>query len=54
MVDGRRERGARMELTLRMGLIEFVGDEDGRGRGDVVVAVAVLTAVSILSALRTR
>jgi hypothetical protein len=60
MVDGRRERGARMELTLRIGADdrEFdVGDEereDGRERGEVALAGAVSAAVLTLSALATR
>ena len=59
MVDGRRERGARMELTLRIGVDrEFdVGDEereDGREREEVAVAGAVLAMVLTLSALVAR
>ena len=49
-VDGRRERGAKMALTLRIGDREFdVGDDerdDGRDRWEVAVSRAV-AAVSI-------
>ncbi len=54
--DGKRERGARMELTLRIG-VDREGDEereDGRERGDVAVAGAVPAVVLILSALTAR
>lgn len=58
-VDGKRERGAKMELTLRIGADrEFdVGDderEDGRERGEVAVAGAVLAVVLTSSALVAR
>jgi hypothetical protein len=55
MVDGSRERGARMELTLRIGVNrEFtVGDEerdDGRERGEVALAGTIPLTLSALAA----
>lgn len=52
MVDGRRDRGARIELTLRIGA-ERVGDEereDGREREDVALVGAVLLTLPSLAA----
>jgi hypothetical protein len=59
-VDGRRERGAKMALTLRIGKEdrEFdVGDEereDGRDRGEVAVSGAVAAVVLISTGLTAR
>jgi hypothetical protein len=62
MADGRRERGARIELTLRIapdrefdeGDEEGEESEDGRDRGEVAVAVELRsTGLTARSGVRT-